>query len=426
MVHGHLDYPPHDGDFFELPAGGTAMSQLSCDKGATSWYASSPGGDAGYGGDYPCPGQPLSQFHTTGIEDVTGCGLGIAYKSDARSVQPEDFAIFSVNHTCVWYLNTAFQVPSDMPACPEGGCTCAWFWIHSPDSGAEQIYMTGFKCEVTGAHATKPIGKPAVARRCGADAANGVNQATPSNCTVGPKQPLYWYQKERNNMFEGTYSPPVYNDLYGFADGAQNDIFQAATVNGVSVFGDDPAAGGAPPTNPPAPSPPASSAAPAASSPAQSSAPAPTVETPAPVPPTSSPPADSTPSSSPATPTPSPDTGNHEVVQTSALPASETPSSPDASSQTPATSTTPTPEVTTTGAAPTPEVTTTSTAPTPEVTTVSTTPIPEVTTSASAPASTKKCTKKGNKKKRAAKEAELNARHDAIRRHVKRRLPDGF
>lgn len=27
-------------------------------------------------------------------------------------------------------------------------------------------------------------------------------------------------------MFEGTYSPPFYNDLYNFLDGAQNDIFQ--------------------------------------------------------------------------------------------------------------------------------------------------------------------------------------------------------
>jgi len=26
-------------------------------------------------------------------------------------------------------------------------------------------------------------------------------------------------------MFEGTYSPPVYNDLYNFVDGAQDDIF---------------------------------------------------------------------------------------------------------------------------------------------------------------------------------------------------------
>ena len=27
-------------------------------------------------------------------------------------------------------------------------------------------------------------------------------------------------------MFEGTYAPPFYNDLYNFLDGAQSDIFQ--------------------------------------------------------------------------------------------------------------------------------------------------------------------------------------------------------
>lgn len=61
---------------------------------------------------------------------MKGCALAIAYKSDVHDVQPDDFTIFSVNHTCVWYQNTAFNVPS-LPACPEGGCHCAWFWIHS-------------------------------------------------------------------------------------------------------------------------------------------------------------------------------------------------------------------------------------------------------------------------------------------------------
>ena len=87
-------------------------------------------GNAGYGTNSPCVGQPISQFHTTGFDDVKGCALAIAYKSNARDVKPEDFAVFSVNHTCVWYLNTAFEVP-DLPECPPGGCTCAWFWIHS-------------------------------------------------------------------------------------------------------------------------------------------------------------------------------------------------------------------------------------------------------------------------------------------------------
>jgi len=30
-------------------------------------------------------------------------------------------------------------------------------------------------------------------------------------------------------MFEGTYSPPLYNDLYDFKDGAQNYIFETST-----------------------------------------------------------------------------------------------------------------------------------------------------------------------------------------------------
>ena len=54
------------------------------------------------------------------------------------------------------------------------------------------------------------------------------------NCTYGPKQPFYWYQKERNNMLEGTYTPPLYLDLYNFHDGAQNDIFVNTTDPGSS------------------------------------------------------------------------------------------------------------------------------------------------------------------------------------------------
>ena len=33
-------------------------------------------------------------------------------------------------------------------------------------------------------------------------------------------------------MFEGIYAPPLYKDIYAFYDGAQNDVFQDATVGG--------------------------------------------------------------------------------------------------------------------------------------------------------------------------------------------------
>ena len=41
--HGHLGYPPHPEDVFELPVGETVTLELACNKGATSYYASSDG-----------------------------------------------------------------------------------------------------------------------------------------------------------------------------------------------------------------------------------------------------------------------------------------------------------------------------------------------------------------------------------------------
>ncbi|KAI0833672.1 hypothetical protein BC628DRAFT_1308198 [Trametes gibbosa] len=222
--HGHLDYPPHPGDFFELPAGQIATTEIACNKGATTWFNSSEGGDIRQG-DSPCPNSPTSEYHTTGFSDLKGCALAIAYESDVTKIQPEDFTVFSVNQTCVWTRFTDFSVPEKMPPCPEGGCHCAWFWIHSADSGGEQNYMNGFKCNVTGSTSNTPLAKPQLPRRCGADPDFGKPDAVPGNCTYGAKQPLYWFQAERNNMFEGTYAPPFYTDLYNFRDGAQNDIF---------------------------------------------------------------------------------------------------------------------------------------------------------------------------------------------------------
>lgn len=128
--HGHLDYPPHPGDFFELPAGQVATAEIACNKGATTWFNSSEGGDIRSGND-PCPGSTPAAYHTTGFSDLKGCALAIAYESDVTKIQPEDFTVFSVNQTCVWNRFTDFAVPARLPPCPEGGCHCAWFWIHS-------------------------------------------------------------------------------------------------------------------------------------------------------------------------------------------------------------------------------------------------------------------------------------------------------
>jgi len=231
--HNHLSHPPNPGDIFELPAGQTAIAEIACNKGATSYFASSEGGDIRdkNNPNNVCPNSPVTEYHTTGLSDVQGCSLAIAYKSNVTDVQPEDFTVFSVNQTCVWTRFTEFQVPARMPPCPDGGCICAFFWIHAPNSGGEENYMNGFKCNVTGSTSTVAVAQSKVARRCGADPANGKPLAAPGNCTYGAKQPYYWFNLERNNMFEGNFSPPVYHDLYNFKDGAQNDIFRDSYVS---------------------------------------------------------------------------------------------------------------------------------------------------------------------------------------------------
>ncbi|EIW83669.1 hypothetical protein CONPUDRAFT_135444 [Coniophora puteana RWD-64-598 SS2] len=229
--HGHLDYPPHPQDVFELPAGQNVTTEITCDKAATSFHDTNAP-DSGKSiidpndPDNVCPGQPISEFHTKGLDDVKGCALAIAYKSNVSDVAMEDFTVFSVNQTCVWTRFTDFSVPKDMPPCPDGKCICAFFWIHSPDSGGEQNYMNGFQCNVTNSVSNVPVAQSQVARRCGADPLLGKVDAVAGNCTYGAKQPLYWFQAENNTLFEGAHSPPFYNDLYNFKDGAQNDIFQ--------------------------------------------------------------------------------------------------------------------------------------------------------------------------------------------------------
>ena len=70
--HGHLNYPPAEGMFFELPAGGTAISQLACNLGATKFWADSDGSTDIRQDDYPCPGYPLSQFHVSFLRTLIG------------------------------------------------------------------------------------------------------------------------------------------------------------------------------------------------------------------------------------------------------------------------------------------------------------------------------------------------------------------
>jgi len=67
--HGHLGHPPNQGDFFELPAGKPATTELACNKGATSYFNYSEGGDIRQG-DNPCPNSPPTAIHGEPIVDT--------------------------------------------------------------------------------------------------------------------------------------------------------------------------------------------------------------------------------------------------------------------------------------------------------------------------------------------------------------------
>ncbi|OCF36854.1 hypothetical protein I316_01451 [Kwoniella heveanensis BCC8398] len=234
--HGYINKPPQEGKMMELPSGGTYHGQVACNKALTSYGQN----DYQQTGVYACDGDGASggigAMHTTDQwgspdpQNVKGCAIGIAYQSDVTKIQPEDFTVISVNYTCPWFKHVDFQIPADMPPCPEGGCHCMWGWIHSEDAGSEQNYFLGYRCNITGATGVTPLPAANTANKCH-------YPSDTANCTVGAKQPHYWYQAERNNNPQGEYDPPFYNGDYGFINGAQTDLF--ATVGGAQAGGSD-------------------------------------------------------------------------------------------------------------------------------------------------------------------------------------------
>jgi hypothetical protein len=78
----------------------------------------------------PCPHSHLYTFHTNEMNDLGECALAVAYKSNASEVTLDDFAVSSVNQACIYYRFTDFQVPEQMPKCPNRKRICAWSWIH--------------------------------------------------------------------------------------------------------------------------------------------------------------------------------------------------------------------------------------------------------------------------------------------------------
>ncbi|KAJ7041973.1 hypothetical protein C8F04DRAFT_1077845 [Mycena alexandri] len=224
-------FPPAEGDFLELPAGGSFTVEIASNRGETSLsfngkYATDWPDGQNYPEDYNVPTCITSpNMHTQNQTRAAGTAFAIAYTSDITKVTEDNLAVFTVRYHTPWKRITSYDVPADMPACPEGGCICAWGWVPN-GCGQPNMYHLPYRCMVTGAKSTKVVGAAKAPVWC---------QNDPDACTKGPKQMIYWNQLDGNNIeVEGVdadneFKSPAYNDKCGFPDGAQNDIFTGAS-----------------------------------------------------------------------------------------------------------------------------------------------------------------------------------------------------
>ena len=174
--HGHLHHPPAPGKFMVLPAGGVYRGEVSCNRAFTSLGVVEKQMEE----VYACP-KPTKAYDTkTGamhssddwgtpvdkLKDVTGCSISIAYESDPAKIKPEDFTVISTNWTCPWFKKVDFEIPADLPECPEGGCTCMWGWVHSGLAGGQENYLLNYRCRVEGAKGKRPLPKRESSHPC--------------------------------------------------------------------------------------------------------------------------------------------------------------------------------------------------------------------------------------------------------------------
>jgi hypothetical protein len=229
-VNGCDNYPPAEGDYIDLPAGGTFSIEIGSNRAKTSLsYNGRDMSDWPDGNTYPdnyndpnCIIHP--NLHTQNQQRAAGTAFAISYQSDIKQVTPDNLVVFSVRYNTPWKRVVVYDVPAAMPACPPGGCICAWGWVPN-GCGQPNIYHQAFKCRVSGAKSTTPLAAPKPPVWC---------ENEPGKCVKGAKQMIYWNQNERNNVFvsgwdaSGDPKSPGYNSKMGFPDGAQNDIFAGA------------------------------------------------------------------------------------------------------------------------------------------------------------------------------------------------------
>ncbi|KAG6333710.1 hypothetical protein ID866_5377 [Astraeus odoratus] len=248
------EFPPLPTDTLELPAGGTFTVELAVNRAQTSYTADGEfASDWPDGKDHPddysilnLDGYPLSSsgciespnFHTQNQSMASGTAFAISYTSTLSEVTMDNLVVFSVR-----YKYGFFPFPGPL-------VTKQWFISPAPRAGAyvlgsgqlrqipngcgqSNIYMGGFKCTVTNATSTTPLGTPKPPVWCEDDQ---------SKCVQGPKQIMIWNQLEDNNIevdgfdLSGHPKSPAYNSKCGFQDGAQDDIFATSPTSSATTL----------------------------------------------------------------------------------------------------------------------------------------------------------------------------------------------
>uniref|UniRef100_D8PUM5 Uncharacterized protein n=1 Tax=Schizophyllum commune (strain H4-8 / FGSC 9210) TaxID=578458 RepID=D8PUM5_SCHCM len=236
--------PPPDGEFMEVPANGVMKVQFASARAHTNYgwdgkfYTGFVDGLTGYDVNMNEPNCVTSpNIHAQNASMVAGSAFAIAYKSDINDVGLEDMVVFSVNQHAPWItVDYEYEVP-DLPACPDGGCICAWSWIPN-GCGEANMFLNAYRCKVTGATSQRTLAKPQAPVYCEND---------DSACVKGAKQLMVWHQADgidninvdNRKQASGKWASPAYNDKCGFAHGAQTDIFADGNDSGSSSSGNN-------------------------------------------------------------------------------------------------------------------------------------------------------------------------------------------
>ncbi|KAJ7914883.1 hypothetical protein B0H13DRAFT_2001499 [Mycena leptocephala] len=220
------ELPPADGDFLELPANGEFTVELAVNRAFTTLsfggvntgvFLDGQNYTDGLGG-VDCIS--ALNIHTQNQSMAAGTAFAISYQSDLSNVTPENLVVFTTLYHTPWERLATYAVPN-LPACPPGGCICAWGWVPN-GCGEPNVYMQGFRCNVTGEPGKTALASAVPPTWC---------EDSPADCTTGARQMIFWNQLEGNNIVVsgndvyGFPKSPAYNSVLGFDEGAQHDIF---------------------------------------------------------------------------------------------------------------------------------------------------------------------------------------------------------